>query len=263
MKDNRSDLSKKVASLKRRFMWYAASGALDLILVSEFPKSGGTWYCQMLSDYLQLPYPRNKMPKLQKSILHGHFYHHNNFNKTVCVIRDGRDVMVSYYHHLYTGNNVLQQSVVNKNRAAAPFENFENIWDNMPQFIEYMFTRYTMAGKKFTWNGLINTYLNKDRVVLVRYESLLQDAAGTLGESVQQLLNKSPDPVKLEQVVQKFSFQNITSRKPGEEDKKSFLRKGIAGDWKNNFSKEASEVFDFYAGTDLIKLGYEKDRNWY
>ncbi len=244
-------------------MWFAASGMLDLVLVSEFPKSGGTWYCQMLSDYLHLPYPRNKMPRLQKSILHGHFYYHKNFNKPVCVLRDGRDVMVSYYHHLYNGNNVMQESVVSKNRAAAPFQNFENIQENMPRFIEYMFTKYTMAGKKFTWNGLTNSYFDKEGVVVVKYESLLQNAAGALGESIQRLLNETPDFARLEQTAKKFSFEHVTKRKPGEEDIKSFLRKGIAGDWRNNLSREACEVFDFYAGSDLIKFGYEKDRNWY
>jgi hypothetical protein len=40
------------------------------------------------------------------------------------------------------------------------------------------------------------------------------------------------------------------------------LRKGIAGDWKNNFSEEAKQVFHAYAGSELIKMGYEKDDSW-
>ena len=42
----------------------------------------------------------------------------------------------------------------------------------------------------------------------------------------------------------------------------SFLRKGVAGDWKNKFNKEAAMIFDHYAGDMLIKLGYETDHNW-
>jgi len=46
------------------------------------------------------------------------------------------------------------------------------------------------------------------------------------------------------------------------EDKKSFLRKGISGDWKTHFSLEAKQVFNYYAGDILIGLGYEKDGTW-
>jgi len=68
---------------------------------------------------------------------------------------------------------------------------------------------------------------------------------------------------ELKEIVTKYSFKNQTKREPGQEDKKSFLRKGIAGDWKNHFSKEACQVFDHYAGKELILLDYEKDHNWY
>src|SRR3712207_8037395 len=40
------------------------------------------------------------------------------------------------------------------------------------------------------------------------------------------------------------------------------LRKGVVGDWRNQFSPEAREVFNRYAGEELILLGYEKDRKW-
>ena len=54
----------------------------------------------------------------------------------------------------------------------------------------------------------------------------------------------------------------MTKRKAGEEDRSSFLRKGIAGDWKNHFNTEAVNIFDHYAGETLIKLGYEKNHDW-
>ena len=57
-------------------------------------------------------------------------------------------------------------------------------------------------------------------------------------------------------------FKNKAGRNPGDENKLSFLRKGIAGDWKNYFSKEANQVFNKFAGKELIKLGYEIDDSW-
>lgn len=263
MKDNRNLLAKKLASFKHRYLWFYASAKLDLILVSEFPKSGGTWYCQMLSEYLQIPYPRNRNPALEKSVLHGHHYYHASFNKPVCMLRDGRDALVSYYHHMYFGNSILPERVFESYRNAAPFKDFQDINKNLPVYIEYMFTKYRLSGRSFTWSGFINSFYDKPGIVFVKYEDLLQDTAETLGNSIQQLTNTSVNKELVNKAVEKYSFESQTQRKPGEENKKDFLRKGIAGDWKNYFTKEACEVFDHYAGNELVMLGYEKNKNWY
>jgi hypothetical protein len=56
--------------------------------------------------------------------------------------------------------------------------------------------------------------------------------------------------------------QYVTVRYEDLESKGNFLRKGIAGDWKNAFTPEAARVFDAYAGDLLIELGYERDHSW-
>jgi hypothetical protein len=56
-------------------------------------------------------------------------------------------------------------------------------------------------------------------------------------------------------IAEEFSFERQAGRRPGEEDKRSFLRKGVVGDWRNHFSQEARETFDRYAGSELILLG--------
>lgn len=263
MQDKRNRFEKKLSALKHFYLWYYASHKYDLILVSEYPKSGGTWYCQMLAQCLQLPYPRNRMPKLEKSVLHGHLYYSPKFNKPVCMLRDGRDALVSYYHHMYFGNSILPQRVFENYRNQAPFKNFEDTKGNLPAYIEYMFTQYKTSKRFFTWSGFVNSYYGKPGVVFVKYEDLLQDATGTLARSIAELNLQVPSIDIIQKAVSAFSFENVTKRKPGEENKKDFLRKGVAGDWKNHFSKEACEVFNHYAGNELVMLGYEKDKNWY
>lgn len=265
MTDNRSFLSKKIAAVKRLYMWHYASKKLGLILVSEYPKSGGTWYCQMLAEYLQLPYPRNRMPKLEQSILHGHSLYSPHFNNPVCVVRDGRDIMVSFYHHMYFGNSIMQPAELEKYRSNAPFNNFENIKENMPAYIEYMFTKFSTGGSQLSWSGFIQSYLGKENVVFVQYEKLLAQTETELENSIKKLMgNDHPiNKERLKQAVEKYSFETVSKRKKGEESKADFLRKGVAGDWKNYFSKEACETFNRYAGKELVLLGYEKDEHWF
>ena len=67
---------------------------------------------------------------------------------------------------------------------------------------------------------------------------------------------------KIQEIVDRYSFESQTKRKKGEENTSSFLRKGISGDWENYFNEEAKDIFKKHAGQMLIQLGYEKDMNW-
>ena len=78
----------------------------------------------------------------------------------------------------------------------------------------------------------------------------------------EKIINGIPDGDRLKRICQKYLFKYQSRRNPGQEDRTSFLRKGIAGDWKNYFGREAREVFHHYAGNQLIRLGYERDDSW-
>src|SRR5215218_4413242 len=99
-------------------------------------------------------------------------------------------------------------------------------------------------------------------VVHVRYEDLSRDTAGELRRIVFGLTGKQLSPREASAIVEEFSFERQAGRRAGEEDRRSFLRKGVVGDWRHHFSPEAREVFDRYAGEELILLGYERDRTW-
>ncbi|MGB7328984.1 MAG: hypothetical protein WBD31_29155, partial [Rubripirellula sp.] len=43
-----------------------------VVLVNEFPKSGGTWFCRMLHDVTGMPFPDNKLPTHRQSIFKQH-----------------------------------------------------------------------------------------------------------------------------------------------------------------------------------------------
>ncbi|MEM6298469.1 MAG: sulfotransferase domain-containing protein [Bacteroidota bacterium] len=262
MKDTRSKSRVKVDAAARWFMWHFLQKTYGFILITEFPKSGGTWFGQMMSTALKVPFPRNKAPKLEPCIIHGHYNYSKRPDKMIAVLRDGRDTMVSAYHHfLFENDRNPSFSVVNY-RKAMPFDDYENIRKNLPQFIEFMFTDYANRPRHFSWADFINQHLDKPNVLAVRYEDLLIDPSKELERAIGFLGYPEISRDELVKVADAYSFEKLAKRKPGQENNASFLRKGIAGDWKNHFSEEAREVFFKYAGKELIKAGYEKDNSW-
>lgn len=253
-------------SFSRYVLWHYLSKKLNLIHITEYPKSGGTWLTQLISSTTGLPTRRNELPKYERSVMHGHYLFSDKFNKSVCVVRDGRDVVVSYYHHLIIGNDNMFKSDLKKKRLMnrrelLGFEDINDVKSNLPKFIEYLHSDYAKKLNGFTWGEFIDSYLNKDNVLVVKYEDMLLNTAVEV-ERVLDFIDIKVENKKIQSIVDKYSFKNQTSRVPGQEDKKSFLRKGISGDWKNYFNKESAHLFDKYYGDVLIALEYEKDKNW-
>ena len=233
---------------------------MKLYIVNEFPKSGGTWLSQMLSEALGIPYPRNRLPMLRSSIIQGHYLKSWNMSNVVVIWRDGRDLTVSQYYHCLFENEIGNKILVNRTRKNLMFNNYNNIRENMPQFINYTFA--LKSSPRFSWSDFAEAWYKLNNAVHVKYEDLLKDTTGELIRVVKKLSGNELFVGKARDIAEKYSFEKLSGRKQGQENKFRFLRKGIAGDWKNYFNKEARELFDFYAGDQLLKLGYEKDRSW-
>jgi len=263
--ENRSVLHIKIDGLIRMLMNNALSGVLPLYLVTEYQKSGGSWVGQMLSEYLQLPFPRNKIPSLKSSVLHGHIMPTPFLKNILCVYRDGRDTVVSSYFHMLFESDKNSPHLVKKCRSDLNFRDYDDVRENMPEFIEYLFSKHhiktLIRRNQFTWAQFVDAWHDKD-VASVKYEKLITDATSEMSQAILKLTNEEVNLERLQKIVKKYSFENQTKRKPGQEDKKSFLRKGQAGDWMEKFNKEAGKVFDHYAGEQLCLLGYEKDNTW-
>ncbi len=251
-----------VGAVKRLAMWHTLSERLPIYLVPEFPKSGGTWFSQMLSDCMDLPFARNTtQPRFEKCVMSGHHLYSSHFKNVTIVVRDGRDIMVSAYYYMLFKNDINKQFGVDRHRRHLPFENYDDIRANLPKFIDYMFTTYAKKRFHFSWADFIDSWWDYG-FPTVRYEDLLVKPADELIRVTEALTGTPCSPERAQEIVDKYNFKKMSGRKPGQENKRSFVRKGIAGDWKNQFSKEACEVFDKHAGKQLIRVGYEESHAW-
>jgi Sulfotransferase domain len=245
--------------LIRAGMVHLLSGAIPLYVVNEFPKAGGTWVGQMLGRALGVPFPRNRFPVFRKSIMHGHYLSPWGIKNVVVAWRDGRDVMVSWYHQQLIPHE-WNRAQVARSRRELPLEDYDDVYGNLPAFIEYAFTRPHSPG--FSWADFARRWHGRKGAVHVHYEDLRRDTPAELRRIVRRLTGEEPSTQEASAVAEEFSFERQSGRRAGEENRGGFLRKGVVGDWRGRFSPEAREVFDRYAGEELILLGYERDRSW-
>jgi hypothetical protein len=248
-----------VNELIRAGMVHLLSGVVPLYVVNEFPKSGGTWVGQMLGGALGVPFPRNRFPVFRESIMHGHYLKPWGMKNVVVAWRDGRDVMVSWYHQQLIEHEWNRVQVA-RSRRELPLKDYNDVYGNLPAFIENAFTR--PHSPPFSWADFVRRWHGRERTVHVRYENLRLDTPGELRRIVGELTGDNLSPERASEIAEEFSFERQSGRHSGEEDRGSFLRKGVVGDWRGRFGREAREVFDRYAGDELILLGYERDRSW-
>jgi hypothetical protein len=259
---------RRVSSKLTRLIGLRWGDAFPFWYVCEYPKSGGTWLGQMLADYLQIPFPQNSaLPLAMACVVHNHWLPHPKMRRCLYLYRDGRDVMVSYYFHR------LREC----RSGALPFERamarrFERIFGpdyaardprrNMARYIELEMSQ--PRGSRVNWPAHVAAWClpRHERVAYLSYEELLATPVATLARCLEVLDPAPPDHTRLRASVERYAFARMAGRPAGHEDRSMFLRKGIAGDWVNYFTKEAAEVFDYYAGDTLITLGYERDRSW-
>ncbi|HJW09942.1 MAG TPA: sulfotransferase [Holophagaceae bacterium] len=154
--------------------------------------------------------------------------------KFIHIIRDGRGVFLSAWHH-----NVRSKD---KNLDRLGFEDFLEItakeWSSR--------VRRAREGSR----------LLGDRYFELRYEDLVAEPEVWMTR-VLGFLGADASPEVVRDCVEAASFEKLSKgRKPGEEDKASFFRKGIPDDWRNELTSAQITRFSELSGSLLEELGY-------
>jgi hypothetical protein len=95
-----------------------------------------------------------------------------------------------------------------------------------------------------------------DHVRQIRYEELVADTPSVLA-GLFGFLGVAASMVTAQRCVAEASFVRLSGgRNPGDEDRRSFFRKGIPGDWRNHLGAETNARFVKAAGSWLRRFGY-------
>lgn len=169
---------------------------------------------------------------------------HASKAKVIYVMRDPRDVMVSsYFFHQMAG--FLEDP--------GTFEEF------MDKFLEgrVLFGKWTDHVKSWRHTDL------GDRIMYITYEEMAQDFPAAL-RRLSDFLGRNLSEEVIQKIAEHCSFKNMKANTMSnfslipkvlmDSDKSPFLRKGVAGDWKNHFSSEQLARF-----TSVIRKELENE----
>ena len=232
------------------------------IVVAEFPKSGGSWLSSMLAKSLGIAvrdiyvndgfklFDISKHPWYEGSTSYGlsescviksHEMPDSKLHELdarfIHMIRDGRDVTISKYFY--------EKDFCVKNGIIKEFSY------SLDEYIEK--TAAEWAGYVSAWEGR--------SIITSKYEDLLQAPLNEL-KRVLSLLNLSVTKDAIEAAIEANTKEKFSRSLDKAFKHNTFVRKGIAGDWKNHFSEKHKTIFKRNAGELLIRLGYETDLDW-
>jgi hypothetical protein len=234
----------------------------DVFLVS-YPKSGNTWLRFLIGNALtnnQCNFNNigNIIPDIYQNweacnqisrprIMKSHLPYTSKMKRVIYVVRDGRDVAVSYYFHLQ------KKKKINKNMA----------------FDEYLndFNRGLINARLGSWNTHVLSWLNQastDRLV-VKYEDLREDTITEFRKILDFIgLQKNNDDISSAITSSDFKrMQALEQEQPSAyhdfantDSSIRFMRAGKVGGWKEYFSKENEREFLLRQGEALRLLNY-------
>jgi hypothetical protein len=75
-------------------------------------------------------------------------------------------------------------------------------------------------------------------------------------------LDLPTNPDVVDDMLERSSFYFRSGRHPGQENPRSFYRKGIVGEWRSQFGPQDRSLFKELAGDLLVRLGYESTSDW-
>jgi hypothetical protein len=239
----------------------------DTFMVS-YPKSGNTWMRFLVGN---LVYPDNPVTladveqrlgdvdlapdsKLRRiprpRYLKSHQLFHPEYQQVIYIVRDPRDVAVSYYFHLLKANKLAPGLDVN---SFVPYFIAEQLYLNFAPWADHV----------ASWLAIGPT---RRKFLLLRYEDLLENTFREV-RKVAAFLNIAADKQKLERAVELSTADRM--RKLEKEQWKEwgvtkrgrtdipFIRAAKTGQWAEALSPESVAAIESAWGPVMCLLGYK------
>ena len=243
----------------------------DDVFIVSYPRSGNTWLRFLIGNLVYRHSPvtfanlESRIPEIylfpdhvlrrlpRPRILKSHECFDPHYKRVVYIVRDPRDVAVSYYHYAIKRNRIPENY---------PIEQF------VPRFLNAEFDREWQWAA--SWGDHVTSWLSlrqgREGFLLLRYEDVLNDTAQALSRMA-TFLQLEPAEDRLARAVQfssrdrmreleKSEGRNWKLTKATRQDK-PFIRTACSGVWRRELpSSSVAQVECAFASVMKI-LGYE------
>ena len=246
----------------------------DDIFVVSYPRSGNTWTRFLLGNltsqnepvtfanieslipeiYFNSDHAMRRLPRPR--ILKSHECFQPHYKRVIYIVRDPRDVAVSYYHHNVKAGNIPDDY---------PLEKF------IPRFVAAEFDAKwgSWAEHVMSWIALRQ---NQPTFLVLRYEDMKKDTVRELGrvaEFLKQCSFRAIDSSheKLRQVAESSSPERMRALEKDQardwvltrktRSDKPFVRTATSGGWKSALSQESVAAIESAWGSVMQRMGYE------
>lgn len=245
----------------------------DVFLVS-YPRSGNTWTRFLLGNLISQKAPvtfaniESRIPEIyfnpdrelralkRPRMLKSHECFQPQYPHVIYIVRDPRDVAISFYHHNVKARNIPDDY---------PMTSF------VPRFIQGEFDQ-----KFGSWRDNVLSWMSvrsdSPNFMMLRYEEMKQDTAGALLQVVEFLERCSfrkidSSPEALQKAIELSSSDRMRALEKQEAGKwvltkntrsdKPFVRTAKAGGWKAQLAPESVDMIESAWGDLMQTLGYE------
>jgi hypothetical protein len=238
----------------------------DDVFIVSYPKSGNTWTKFLIGNLVSPDRPVDfssiesiipniymhsdqdlqavKRPRLLKS----HEYFDPRYKKIIFIVRDPRDVAVSYYHY-HLKLRLLDTSY--------PIDRF------VSRFITGELDLYGSWGEHTT--SWLSTKKPGDTFLMLRYEDMLSNTVHEL-HKIASFLNIEVNQQEIERAVERSSAENMRSlektagkylqSRHTNDKTKPFVRSARSGDWKEQLPPASVQMIETAWAEPMQLCGY-------
>jgi len=241
----------------------------DDTFVVSYPRSGNTWTRFLIGNLVHpdtdvtftnietlIPDTSSQSNRALKRtprprIIKTHEYFDHRYPKTIYIVRDPRDVALSYYD--------FQRK-------------YRQIEDGYPlkQYVDDFVHGRLISRDWGTWAenvaSWISTRANQQGFLLLRYEDMMHDTVKELAR-VADFLGIEPTPDRLRQAIERSSADRMRALEKAEENQWvatrkhrkdiPFVRVAKSGGWRQSLPESCAQKIEDAWGDVMMKVGYE------